>query len=160
MASHSPKCIRSVEKSCEDSKDSKEARMNAINNNVLRVTPRRQACLFAEWFRRLVDSDRSSLSLYLADDAILQWFGRTIKMKKKISGFLKYDMHCTSHRFTSVEVCSTFSVRGEKEEAVLQRLLFTYCLWVLLSNWYWQGSANVIWGKLICRFKANCFIKC
>lgn len=133
MASHSPKRIRSAENSCDDSKDSKEARMNAINNNVQRVSPRRQACQFAEWFRKLVDSDRSSLSLYLADDAILQWFGRTIKMKKRISGFLKYDMHCTSHRFTSVEVCPTFSVRGEKEEVILQRLFIYYLLWVLFQ---------------------------
>lgn len=89
--------------------------MNAINNNVLRASPRRQANQFAEWYKNLIDNDRSNFGLYMADDSIFQWFGKTVKTKKKIADFLRYDMHCTSHRFTAVEASGPISVRGETE---------------------------------------------
>ncbi|XP_077302879.1 uncharacterized protein LOC143923191 isoform X2 [Arctopsyche grandis] len=91
----------------------KQECMNVINNNMPTVCVRRQAETFGKWFNNLIDVDRNNLGLYIADDAVLQWFGRTVKTKKDITGFLKYDMNCTSHLFTSVKSCEPIKLRGE-----------------------------------------------
>lgn len=58
---------------------------------------------FAEVFCTLLDKQRDQLATYLADDAVLDWFGRTISSKESIAGFMKLEVPETVHRFTSVE---------------------------------------------------------
>lgn len=58
---------------------------------------------FAEVFCTLLDKQRDQLATYLADDAVLDWFGRTISSKDSIAGFMKLEVPETVHRFTSVE---------------------------------------------------------
>lgn len=58
---------------------------------------------FAEVFCTLLDKQRDQLATYLADDAVLDWFGRTISSKDSIAGFMKLEVPETVHRFTSIE---------------------------------------------------------
>ena len=58
---------------------------------------------FANIFCNLLDKHRSRLFLYLDDDAVLDWFGRTIQGKESISGFMNLEIPQTVHTFTSVE---------------------------------------------------------
>jgi hypothetical protein len=58
---------------------------------------------FAEVFCTLLDKHRNQLATYLADDALLDWFGHTISSKDSIAGFMKLEVPETVHRFTSVE---------------------------------------------------------
>jgi len=64
----------------------------------------KQAALnFAEVFCTLLDKQRDQLATYLADDAVLDWFGRTISSKDSIAWFMKSEVPETVHSFTSVE---------------------------------------------------------
>jgi len=64
----------------------------------------KQAALnFAEVFCSLLDKQRDQLATYLADDAVLEWFGRTISSKDSIAGFMKLEVPETVHRLTSIE---------------------------------------------------------
>ncbi|PSN35922.1 hypothetical protein C0J52_07156 [Blattella germanica] len=64
----------------------------------------RQAAInFSNAFCNILDNHRSKLSLYLADDAVLDWFGRTIHGKDSISGYLNLEVPQTIHTLTSVE---------------------------------------------------------
>lgn len=58
---------------------------------------------FTEVFCTLLDKQRDQLATYLADDAVLDWFGRTISSKDSIVGFMKLEVPETVHRFTSIE---------------------------------------------------------
>lgn len=58
---------------------------------------------FAEAFCNLLDKHRDQLAAYLADDAVLDWFGRTISSKDSIAGFMKLEVPETVHNLTSVE---------------------------------------------------------
>jgi len=58
---------------------------------------------FAEVFCTLLDKQRDHLATYLADDAVLDWFGRTISSKDSIAGFMKLEVPETVHRFTTIE---------------------------------------------------------
>ncbi|CAG5054193.1 unnamed protein product [Parnassius apollo] len=61
----------------------------------------------------MIDEDRQNLSLYLSDDATLEWFGRTIKTRKKVTAFLRYDMQCSRHDFRTVESIESIPPRRE-----------------------------------------------
>lgn len=93
------------------------------NNNKSRVTERQQARSFITWYKHMIDNDRNNLGLYLSDDAILEWFGRTIKNRKKVTAFLKYDMQCSRHDFTTVESIEKVDLRSDrlqrKDDSVL-----------------------------------------
>lgn len=91
--------------------------MNAINNNAPKVSARKQAEAFGVWLRKLLDEDRNDVGLYLADDCVLQWFGRTVKSKKDVSGFLKYDTGSTAHHFVSIAPCGTITLRKDVDSA-------------------------------------------
>ncbi|KAJ9593242.1 hypothetical protein L9F63_015188 [Diploptera punctata] len=58
---------------------------------------------FANTYCNLLDKHRTRLCLYLADDAVLDWFGRTIRGKESISGFMNLELPQTVHTLTSVE---------------------------------------------------------
>ena len=58
---------------------------------------------FTEVFCTLLDKQRDQLATYLADDAVLDWFGRTISSKDSIAGFMKLEVPETVHSFTSIE---------------------------------------------------------
>lgn len=90
------------------------------NNTSNKFSERQQARTFTTWYKRMVDHERSNLALYLSDDAMLEWFGRTIKTRKKVSAFLKFDMQCSRHDFTTIESIDKIQSRHES----LQRLVF------------------------------------
>lgn len=90
------------------------------DNNNSKSFELQQARSFISWFKHMIDDERSNLSLYISDDAILEWFGRTIKTRKKVSSFLKYGMQCSRHDFTTVENIEKIQLRNDK----LQRLVF------------------------------------
>lgn len=73
-----------------------------------------QARSFILWFKHMIDNERSNLPLYLSDDAMLEWFGRTIKTRKKLAAFLKYDMQCSRHDFTTVENIEKVQLRSDR----------------------------------------------
>jgi hypothetical protein len=57
----------------------------------------------AEFFCTLLDKQRDQLATYLADDAVLDWFGRTINSKDSIAKFMKLEVPETVHSLISVE---------------------------------------------------------
>ncbi|CAH0746714.1 unnamed protein product [Diatraea saccharalis] len=73
-----------------------------------------QAKKFIAWYKQMIDNERQNLALYLSDDAILEWFGRTIKSRKKISLFFKHDMQYTRHDFISVRNIDKIQSRHER----------------------------------------------
>ncbi|KAJ0172595.1 hypothetical protein K1T71_011734 [Dendrolimus kikuchii] len=84
------------------------------NNTNNKFTERQQARTFIAWYKKMIDHDRQNLGLYLSDDAILEWFGKTIKTRKKVTTFLKFDMQCTRHDFTTVESIEKIHTRDER----------------------------------------------
>lgn len=90
------------------------------NNTSNKFSERQQARTFIQWYKRMMDNERQNLTLYMSNDAVLEWFGRTIKSRKKISVFLKYDMQCSRHDFLTVESIDKIATRLEKP----QRLVF------------------------------------
>ncbi|KDR16809.1 uncharacterized protein LOC110832265 [Zootermopsis nevadensis] len=58
---------------------------------------------FAEMFCNLLDKHRDQLTAYLADDAVLDWFGHTVSSKNSIVGFMKLEIPETLHNLTSIE---------------------------------------------------------
>ncbi|XP_028027111.1 uncharacterized protein LOC114240674 [Bombyx mandarina] len=91
------------------------ARLSQENiNKCNKSVERQRARTFVTWYKQMIDNERQNLALYLADDAFLEWFGRTIKTRKKVSAFLKHDMHCSKHDFTSVESIEKIQNRHEK----------------------------------------------
>uniref|UniRef100_A0A1E1WG66 Nuclear transport factor 2 domain-containing protein n=1 Tax=Pectinophora gossypiella TaxID=13191 RepID=A0A1E1WG66_PECGO len=83
------------------------------NNTNNKFTERQQARTFIQWYKRMIDHERQNLALYFSDDATLEWFGRTIKTRKKISTFLKHDMQCSSHDFTTIESIDKIPTRQD-----------------------------------------------
>jgi hypothetical protein len=61
------------------------------------------ALYFAEMFCNMLDKHRDQLAAYLAHDAVLDWFGRTIRSKNAIAWFMKFEVPETIHSLTSVE---------------------------------------------------------
>ncbi|KAL4713444.1 hypothetical protein ACJJTC_010429 [Scirpophaga incertulas] len=68
---------------------------------------------FASWYKHMIDNDRSNLGMYLSDDAILEWFGRTVKTRKKVSLFMKHEMQCSKHNFVSIQSIDKIQNRHE-----------------------------------------------
>lgn len=84
------------------------------NNATNKFTERQQARTFIAWYKHMIDHERQNFGLYLSDDAILEWFGRTVKTRKKVQSFLRYDMQCSRHDFTTVESINKVQLRHEK----------------------------------------------
>ncbi|KAL0829948.1 hypothetical protein ABMA28_003420 [Loxostege sticticalis] len=80
----------------------------------IKVNERLRAKTFTSWYKQMIDHDRQNLVLYLSDDIVLEWFGRTIKTRKKVSSFLKHDMQCSSHGFVSVQNVDKIQNRLER----------------------------------------------
>ncbi|XP_014360647.2 uncharacterized protein LOC106712559 isoform X1 [Papilio machaon] len=83
------------------------------NNTNSKHSKRQNARTFVAWYKRMIDDDRQNLALYLSDDATLEWFGRTIKTRKKVTAFLRYDMQCSRHDFRSVDCIDHIPQRYE-----------------------------------------------
>lgn len=104
---------KSPQKRCKTSHmNISQTQDNTYNSN--KYSKRQQARTFINWYKRMVDDERQNLCLYLADDAILEWFGRTIKTRKKVSAFLKYDMQCSRHDFTTIESIDKIQIRQHR----------------------------------------------
>ncbi|CAB3238712.1 unnamed protein product [Arctia plantaginis] len=84
------------------------------NNSSNKASERQQARNFITWYKRMIDEDRHNLTLYISDDAVLEWFGRTIKTRKKVTAFLKYDMQSSRHDFITIESIDKIQSRNEK----------------------------------------------
>lgn len=84
------------------------------NNNRNKYSELQQARSFITWYKRMIDDERNNLGLYLSDDAMLEWFGRTIKNRKKVTAFLKFDMQCSRHDFTTVESIEKVELRSDR----------------------------------------------
>lgn len=89
------------------------------NNTNNKFSEYQQARTFVQWYKRIIDNERQNLALYMSDDAVLEWFGRCIKSQKKISAFLKYDMQCSKHDFTSVECIDKIVTRLENSRRLV-----------------------------------------
>ncbi|XP_075982073.1 uncharacterized protein LOC142980524 [Anticarsia gemmatalis] len=93
------------------------------NNTNNKFSERQQARTFVAWYKRMIDNERQNLVLYISDDAILEWFGKTIKTRKKVTAFLKYDMQCSRHDFTTVDSIDKIENRNDrfqrKDETIL-----------------------------------------
>ncbi|XP_072945454.1 uncharacterized protein [Epargyreus clarus] len=86
------------------------------SNFNLKLSQHQHATTFVTWYRNMLDNERQNFSLYLSDDATLEWFGRTIKTRRKISAFLNHGMQCSKHDFTSVEVIDKIQPRQERPQ--------------------------------------------
>lgn len=93
-------------------RNTRSSRTITEDNNKQR--DRQRAKNFISWYKQMVDNERQNLALYLSDDAILEWFGRTIKTRKKMSSFLKHDMQCSRHDFVSVQNIEKIQNRQER----------------------------------------------
>ncbi|XP_045778318.1 uncharacterized protein LOC123876188 [Maniola jurtina] len=93
------------------------------NNSKAPFNKQQSARNFAVWYKHMIDNDRQNLSLYLSDEVMLEWFGKTIKTRKKVSFFLNHDMQCTRHDFTTVESIDKIQTRHEqfhrKDDSIL-----------------------------------------
>ncbi|XP_038218943.1 uncharacterized protein LOC119837436 [Zerene cesonia] len=67
---------------------------------------------FISWYKHFIDNERQNLGLYLSDDITIQWFGRTIRTRKKVFSFLKNDVECSKHYFTSVDSIDKIKIRS------------------------------------------------
>ncbi|CAG4976394.1 unnamed protein product [Colias eurytheme] len=67
---------------------------------------------FISWYKHIIDNERQNLGLYLSDDITIQWFGRTIRTRKKVFSFLKNDVECSKHYFTSVDSIDKIKIRS------------------------------------------------
>ncbi|XP_059061113.1 uncharacterized protein LOC131854008 [Achroia grisella] len=94
---------------CNSSQMNKDESQNKYSYT--KFTEHHQARTFINWYKHMIDNERQNLCLYLADDAILEWFGRTIKTRKKLSAFLKHDMQCSRHDLTTVESINKIEFR-------------------------------------------------
>lgn len=94
-------------------------------NNTSKATERLLGRQFASWYKHMVDDQRQNLGLYLTDDVVLEWFGRTIKTRKKVSSFLKFDMQSSRHDFTTVESIEKILTRQDKIERFVE-IICTY----------------------------------
>ncbi|XP_050355675.1 uncharacterized protein LOC126776870 [Nymphalis io] len=86
----------------------------ANNNSNTQDSKQESARNFIVWYKRLVDNDRQKLSLFLSEDISLEWFGRTIKTRKKVSAFVKHDIQCSRHDFTTVQSIEKIQTRNER----------------------------------------------
>jgi hypothetical protein len=69
---------------------------------------------FITWYKHMIDNETQNLGLYMSDNAILEWFGKTIKTRKKVSAFLKHDMQCSRHNFVSIKTIDKIQDRLER----------------------------------------------
>ncbi|XP_023945329.1 uncharacterized protein LOC112051083 [Bicyclus anynana] len=113
---HTPakrKCHRTINNSIRETN----------NNSKSQFNKQQSARNFAIWYKRMIDNDRQNLTLYLSDDVMLEWFDKTIKTRKKVSFFLKYDMQSSRHEFTTVESIEKIHARFEnthrKDDSIL-----------------------------------------
>ncbi|XP_017772524.1 PREDICTED: uncharacterized protein LOC108559688 [Nicrophorus vespilloides] len=71
----------------------------------------KEATSFAEFYIDLIENHRDSFSYYLSDNAILDWFGQTVKGEKNIKVFLKNHVNKIKHIFPNIEPCSKIGYR-------------------------------------------------
>ncbi|XP_046970968.1 uncharacterized protein LOC124538009 [Vanessa cardui] len=84
------------------------------NNTNTQHLKQESAKKFILWYKQLVDNDRQKFSLFLSDDVTLEWFGRTIKTRKKVSAFVKNDIQCSRHDFTTVQSIEKIETRNTR----------------------------------------------
>lgn len=85
------------------------------NNNIANKKLEQQSTrVFVSWYKRMIDHDRLNFGLYISEDALFEWFGRTIRTRKKIVGFLKYNIQCSRHEFTTIERIENITSRHHK----------------------------------------------
>ncbi|XP_041969803.1 uncharacterized protein LOC121726478 isoform X2 [Aricia agestis] len=89
-----------------------------INNPIQPVVKHDPTQKFITWYKHMIDYERPNLCLYLSDNITLDWFGRTIRTRKKVTAFLKYDMECTRHDFRSAEKIEKIQTRDERDQRV------------------------------------------
>lgn len=58
---------------------------------------------FGEVFCNLLDNHHDQFAAYLADDAVLDWFGQRISSKDSVASFMKSEVPETVHNLKSVE---------------------------------------------------------
>lgn len=86
----------------EDSKSSD-------NNNV----PEPQILL--DFYIDLLDNSKNLLKYYLSDDAVLDWFGQTVKGQKNISTFIKAKVMPIKHIFHEAKAVSKIGFRDSHQ---------------------------------------------
>lgn len=100
---------------------------NNVSNKILEHAPGRT---FAMWYKSVVDHDRYNIGAYLADGVVLEWFGRTIRTRKKVFSFMKYDMQCSNHDFTTIESKHAITLRGQiKARYLILFLKLVFSFW-------------------------------
>lgn len=62
-----------------------------------------EAISFMECYAGLVDRLFFYLKDYLAEDVVLQWFGRTIRGNRHVTSFMLCDNMDTFHMFTKIK---------------------------------------------------------
>ncbi|VVC97610.1 unnamed protein product [Leptidea sinapis] len=75
----------------------------SFKNNAHRKKTPNNAQGFITWYKNLFENEIQKTGLYLADDVRLEWFGRTVRTKKKVFGFLREHMQHSKHFLTSVK---------------------------------------------------------
>ncbi|XP_066998542.1 uncharacterized protein [Anabrus simplex] len=85
--------------------------MTRMNENQLAHQIGQQYC-------DLLDNQRDQLSLYLSDDAVLRWFGRTISGKDLVTSFFNREIANTTHKLTNVEPADPIQIRSIRRKEV------------------------------------------
>lgn len=94
------------------------------NNAEPQISKQQSAKNFIVWYKSKIDSDRQHLSSYLSEDVTLEWFGRTIKSRKKVSAFVKNDIQYSTHDFVTVESIDKIESRNDKVQRYSKSILF------------------------------------
>ncbi|CAH2087862.1 unnamed protein product [Euphydryas editha] len=98
-------------------KNINSSKQETNNNTKTQFSKQESARNFIIWYKRMVDNDRQNFGMFLSDDVTLEWFGRTVKTRKKVAAFIKHDIQCSRHDFTTVQSIERIQSRNE----ILQR---------------------------------------
>jgi len=66
---------------------------------------------FLSFYIDLFENHVDTLPYHLSEDALLDWFGQTVRDVKKIGEFLKHNVGSVKHLFTQPEVCDSVGYR-------------------------------------------------
>lgn len=71
----------------------------------------RKASRFVEFYVNTLDNHKDCFKYYLAENAVLDWFGQTVKGCKNIGAFIKANTSMCTHHFEKIKPVATIGFR-------------------------------------------------
>lgn len=70
-----------------------------------------EAKRFLQFYETTIDNQKGLFKYHLAENAVLDWFGKTVKGLKNIKEFLNTSATSCTHHFTNVKVVDKIGFR-------------------------------------------------